>query len=451
MGLESGTYVNDLVVTNPVGATDAKQYGDDHLRLLKTVLKATFPGMAGAFNRVSAKGSGYTVVANDNTVLFNCTAGLTLSLTAAATLGNQHSFSVFANGGAVIIDPNGAELINGAATLTIPSGHFAWVWCNGSTFFADVAASLGTNTFTGLQTFAAGADIASATTVDLTAATGNLARVTGTVATTDFTINNGQVVFLYPTGAWPLTYNATTMPIKGGASYTCAAGDTVIVSKDGNGTLHIDIIPMAGLVSRGAITTDGITMSTARLLGRTTAATGAVEEITVGSGLSLSAGALTASVITLDTPVASTSGTSIDFTSIPSGTKRITINFAGVSLNGTAQPLIQIGDSGGVETSGYLGASSSLVAATASLNYTAGFGIYAATAANTFHGTLTLTLLDASANTWCAAGYFATSNVAATFTSAGSKSLSAVLDRVRITSSNGTDTFDAGAINITYE
>lgn len=108
------------------------------------------------------------------------------------------------------------------------------------------AASLGANTFTGLQTFAAGADIASATTVDLTAATGNLVRITGTTATTGVTINNGQVVLCYPTGAWPLTYHATNMPIKGGESVTVAAGGTVIFSKDGNGTLHVEIFQVEG-------------------------------------------------------------------------------------------------------------------------------------------------------------------------------------------------------------
>ena len=299
------------------------------------------------------------------------------------------------------------------------------------------AAALAANTFTGLQTFAAGADIASATTVDLDAATGNLVRITGNTPTTGFTITRGPV-FLYPTGAWPLTYHATTMPIKGGVSYTCAAGDTVIVSKDGNGTLHVDIVPIAlhpAIVSQADA--EAGTDTTARLW--------------TAQRVAQAIAALETGGPTLGTPVASTAGTSIDFTSIPSGTKRITINFAGVSLSGTAQPLIQIGDSGGVETSGYLGASTSLAAAAVSQSYTAGFGIFAAAATNIFHGTLTLTLLDSSANTWCAAGVFSTSNVAATYTSAGSKSLSATLDRVRITSSNGTDTFDAGYINITYE
>lgn len=45
----------------------------------------------------------------------------------------------------------------------------------------------------------------------------------------------------------------------------------------------------------GAVTSSGLTMTTARLLGRSTASTGAIEEITVGSGLTLSGGSLTAS------------------------------------------------------------------------------------------------------------------------------------------------------------
>ena len=102
---------------------------------------------------------------------------------------------------------------------------------------ASVRATLG---------LAAGSDIASAATLNLTAATGNLVRITGTTATTGVTINNGQVVLCYPTGAWPLTYHATNMPIKGGVSYTCAAGDTVIFSKDGNGSLHVDIFKADG-------------------------------------------------------------------------------------------------------------------------------------------------------------------------------------------------------------
>jgi hypothetical protein len=153
------------------------------------------------------------------------------------------------------------------------------------------------------------------------------------------------------------------------------------------------------------------------------------------------------------TAVASTSGTSIDFTSIPSWVTRVTINLAGVSVSSTSNPLIQIGDAGGIETSGYLGSGTSAgngqPAAVAS--YTTGFGLNSATAGNLFHGSIVLTLLDASTNTWACNGNIATSNVAGFLLTAGTKPLSATLDRVRITTVGGADTFDAGTINIMYE
>lgn len=47
MALESATYVNDLSTTNPTGA-DAKSQGDDHIRLIKSALKSSFPGFTGS-------------------------------------------------------------------------------------------------------------------------------------------------------------------------------------------------------------------------------------------------------------------------------------------------------------------------------------------------------------------------------------------------------------------
>ena len=155
--------------------------------------------------------------------------------------------------------------------------------------------------------------------------------------------------------------------------------------------------------------------------------------------------------IVLATEVATTSGTSIDFTSIPAGVRRIKIQFVGVSTNGTSNPLIQLGDSGGVETTGYLGSSSLIDTAVATAGYTAGFGLNIATADAVIHGTVTLTLEDSSDFTWVASGVVSTSDTARSVITSGRKLLSAELDRVRITTVNGTDAFDAGAINISYE
>ena len=149
-------------------------------------------------------------------------------------------------------------------------------------------------------------------------------------------------------------------------------------------------------------------------------------------------------IIKSGTAVASTSGTSIDFTSIPSWVKRVTVMFNGVSTNGTSNPLIQIGDAGGIETTDY--AVSSLESTTT--HYTTGFGIKFASATAVLNGSLTLSKLDG--NVWVGTGLFNNTG-AAVANLAGSKTLSGTLDRVRITTVNGTDTFDAGSINILYE
>lgn len=100
---------------------------------------------------------------------------------------------------------------------------------------ATVAATGGS--FTGLVNLAAGADIASAATVDLAASTGNSPRITGTVATSAVTMNTGQWELVTADGAWPLTYHATTNKITGGVNTTLAAGDQVLYHKDLSGVV----------------------------------------------------------------------------------------------------------------------------------------------------------------------------------------------------------------------
>lgn len=153
---------------------------------------------------------------------------------------------------------------------------------------------------------------------------------------------------------------------------------------------------------------------------------------------------------TAGTAVASTSGTSIDFTSIPSWVKRITISFIGVSSNGSSAPTVRLGDAGGFEATGYLG--STQTGASASL-FTTGFEFAGGlqSAARLYHGAMTLTLQNSSTNTWAGTSLVGLSDGASVAIMGGSKSLSETLTQVRITFVNGTDTFDAGSINILYE
>jgi hypothetical protein len=153
------------------------------------------------------------------------------------------------------------------------------------------------------------------------------------------------------------------------------------------------------------------------------------------------------------TAVASTSGTSIDFTSIPSWVKRITVMFSGVSTNGTSHILVQIGTGGVATTSGYSSASS-FVNITSSvaggITSTAGFIVYMGSATYISGGNFTIT--NISGNIWTFAGIIANlTTTSYTGQSAGSGSLSGTLNLVRITTVNGTDTFDAGSVNILYE
>jgi hypothetical protein len=156
------------------------------------------------------------------------------------------------------------------------------------------------------------------------------------------------------------------------------------------------------------------------------------------------------SVLTPATAQASTSGTSIDFTGIPSWVKRITVMFDGVSLSGTSSFLAQIGDSGGIEITGYNGGGSrSGVSSIAGATFTAGFGFNNSTAACLFSGNIIF--CNITGNTWSASGLLGGSATEFSNITSGSKTLSGTLDRVRITTVNGTDTFDAGTINILYE
>jgi len=153
--------------------------------------------------------------------------------------------------------------------------------------------------------------------------------------------------------------------------------------------------------------------------------------------------------IGVGTSVASTSGTSIDFTSIPSYVKRITVMFDGVSTNGLSLFRVRIGPTAGVETTGYVGASGS---PTSAALFSAGFDISSNNAASTTQqGLFTLALLDALTNTWAASWVIGNAVNPAVGVGGGSKSLSGALSIVRITTVNGTDTFDAGSINILYE
>ena len=155
------------------------------------------------------------------------------------------------------------------------------------------------------------------------------------------------------------------------------------------------------------------------------------------------------SVITSATAKASTSGTSIDFTGIPSWAKRITVMLSGVSTNGTSNLQIQLG-SGSITTSGYTSTAASTYGAGTAIN-TSTAGLISTVeiqAAGVLFGNAIICLQNSSNG-------FTSSSVLSGNSrmqyASGGVTLSGTLDRVRITTVNGTDVFDAGSINIMYE
>ena len=204
---------------------------------------------------VEVKGNGSSV---EGQIKLNCHAN-----THGQTLKAQPHSATVTN---TMLLPLGASstLVSEVGTATLTNKTIAAA----SNTLTGVAV-LGANTFTALQTEAAGADIASATAVNLTAATGNIVVITGTTTSTSFTMTAGQQMILIADAAWPLTFNATTMNIVGGVSYTCAAGDRLYVVKDDNDVIRVSVFKQDGtaVVAAAAGISAGLSIALAMVMG----------------------------------------------------------------------------------------------------------------------------------------------------------------------------------------
>ena len=251
-----------------------------------------------------------------------------------------------------------------------------------------------------------GADVASATAMAL-GNDGNVFDITGTTDITSIdTWGVGGLFVIHFDDALVFTHHATNLILPGAANITTAAGDIAVMYEYASGDFRC--------------------ISYTKADGRPT----------IGSVLAAEQ--------------ATTSGTSVDFTDIPDGVKKIVVMMVGFSTSGTSNPIIQIGDAGGIETSGYVGNCSAIGGTSAVVLYTTGFGVPSELDSDIIQVVITLTLQNASTNTWMAT-IAGAGSLLISYAGAGSKSLSAVLDRVRLTTVGGSDTFDAGAINIQYE
>jgi len=367
--------------------------------------------------------------------IVECTNSITLTLLSASVAEEGFCFSVKNTGSGVItIDPDASETINGASTFSLYAGQSALISCDGVnwlTVFNDVLSLqtnnnwVGVNTFTGTTDFqgivkvtgkqiqlSKGADVASATALPILT-DGNFFDVTGTTTITSIATSGkvGTQIKLQFDGVLTLTHHATDLILPTGANITTAAGDVAEFVEYASG--------------------DWVCTNYERASGKALKETG----ITLGT-MQTAAGGETA----------------FDFTSIPSGVKKIIIMFDNVSTNGSNNFLVQIGDSGGLETTGYGSAGSIIDSSPNIVSSTIGFVIGNQAAGTAMSGHMILTLMNSGTFKWISSHNLSGEPSVSVMTGAGSKSLSDTLDRLRITTAGATNTFDAGSVfNISYE
>jgi hypothetical protein len=399
--------------SNSPAGTESPSNADDFLRAIQAIVRTT-----------NAKGSD---IASATTTDIGAATGEFVDVTGTTTITGLGTVAAgivrtvrftgiltLTHNGTSLILPTSANITTAANDRAIfrslGSGNWlcvAYIKANGqalapiTTYTSDITMSASS------MIWSKGADVASANALPLIT-DGNYFDVTGTTNITSMaSMGVGTWIGLQFDGALTLTHNATDLILPGAANITTAAGDEAIFVEYASGDWRcVSYMRAAGLANP--------------------------------------------KVTSAYTALASTS---TDIGSIPSWVKRITINFVGMSTNGTSPIIVQIGDSGGIETSGYLGAGTSITATSSnSANQTAGFMISQSTAAaSTWHGHMILTLADPANNTWVSSSVMAKSDDTNNSIGAGSKALSAVLDRVRITTAGGANTFDAGSVSIIYE
>lgn len=143
------------------------------------------------------------------------------------------------------------------------------------------------------------------------------------------------------------------------------------------------------------------------------------------------------------------SGTAINFTDIPSWAKRITVMFDKVSTNGASVPEVRLGTSGGYEATGYVSGLGAISSGAANASSTTGVPLGLTGAA--YSRTGAITFVNMGGNKWVCTGIVSYTDSGAINMIYSVKTLAGALDRLTLTTVNGTDAFDAGSVNILYE
>ena len=305
---------------------------------------------------------------------------------------------------------------------------------------ADYTATTGTTVV--LAAAAAAGDIVDVIALNIgTFTSGGYTRTTytGTAGQTSFTAS-------YTPGYIQVYLNGVLLDPT---DYTATSGTAIVL---GTGTAAGDTVDIVALNIGGF--TGGVTVTGTPASGQIAAWTGSTSiqgiaaPTTAGNTIFTTDGTNWSSTqkIVRGTSVTLTTQTSVDFTGIPSWAKRITVMFAGMSGSGTSSFLVQLG-TGSIVTSGYVGANGR---GAVFAYFSAGFILVnGPTASQLYSGTETFTLLNN--NNWTGAGVICANSSDGYYVNSGYVPLGATLTTVRITTVNGTDTLDAGNINILYE
>jgi hypothetical protein len=424
----------DTVAANnsPPGTESAKGNVDNYLRAAFSFSKQNYNAIqsSGFTWCGTAGGTANAITLTPVPAITTYQAGQVFRFQAQLT--NAGTTTVAISGlSAIAVQVNGAACAGGE--IVASQWYEGWL---SSTSTMQVRACAAPNQV-GAINFKRATVAATATTTPLWAtANGNIQDWTGTPTITDFPAapQAGAQREVYPAAGTIIT-NAGNITVQGGANYTVLAGDKLIITAISTTTFYITVQKKDG-------TSAGMTFASVAEMQAGTSTTATPSVSTIRQGLRVKSSiALSGSATTL-------------LSSVPSWVTRITIVLVGCSTNGASGARVQLGDAGGLESTGYVGASSRIAGAgsvAVEVTATSGFSLYNGsdwTAALICTSKVVLELFDSANNSWHGSVYTNTTNAVGTSTTFGTKSLSQQLTTVALITA---DTFDGGVAYIAYE
>lgn len=370
----------------------------------------------------------------------------------------QHDYSLANQSGASFrTDLNNAlsAIVSNNSGATEPTTTFAYQWWADTTTGILKQRNAANSAWVSILTLSTGVpiasildttriNVASAATVNLTSSAPDTRHIniTGTTNITAFTVAVGKVYFVRFNAALTLTNNASIVT-QTGANITTSAGDTCMLRATAANTVEVLFYSPAAGGFAASETSAGISELATTAEFQTGTDTLRVPPVA----------ALRSGLQVIGTFSAWTSGTTKDFTGIPSWATEVKFHFQSISTDGTSDILMRLGDSGGFENSGYVGACSFLRISVTTAESATGWTIRNnGAAADVLSGTITISRASTAANDWTMAGTLSgTSGASPTsWAFSGYKQLSAALTQVRFLTSNGADTGDSGSISMSY-